>query len=338
MIGDVWDSLRSDRGQSSGVVMRRVVPDAAIDVFAAMRKPRDIPMLVVEMPTKVVPLGLPASGASGFSIRVAPRCPGPEGRASVELELTDPGGEPVFMALVDDVVARVEAADGPNAAAAAFSHALARWQSFFRVHGFGGLTREQQQGLFGELLFMRTRMADSGSVELAVRAWCGPGGSNQDFEYGGHSFEVKTTASNPLTAIRVSNLRQLDDGCVESLHLVVIEVERHENGLDTLPGAVGVTRALILESAPQVAFEFAERLIEYGYLDQHASHYANTGYGVRAVRAFEVGEGFPRLIEADVPVGVGDVRYSIALSAITDFEVEAALMTKQMGEWFGELG
>ena len=149
---------------------------------------------------------------------------------------------------------------------------------------------------------------------------------------------MKTSAGNPLAAVRVSNLRQLDDACVESLHLVVIEVERHENGLDTLPGAVSAMRTLILESAPQAAFEFADRLVEYGYLDQHASHYANTGYGVRAVRAFEVGEGFPRLIEADVPVGVGDVRYSIALSAITDFEVEAATMMRQMGEWFGELG
>jgi len=337
MIADVWDSLRSDNGQSSGVVMRRVLPEAPIDVFAAMRKPRNVPMLVVEMPTKDLSLSFPTS-SRGFSVSVAPTEPGPMGRVAVELELADPAGEPVFMALVDDAISRVEGAADSNSAAAEFSHALARWQAFFRIHAFDGLTKEQQQGLFGELLFLRMRATTAGSAEAAVRAWSGPSGSNQDFEWQGHAFEVKTTASNPLTAVRISNLRQLDDGCVESLHLVVIEVERHENGSQTLPQSVEATRALIAESAPQVAFDFAERLIDYGYLDQHAMHYAGTGYGVRAVRAFEVAEGFPRLIESDMPNGVGDVHYAIALAAITDFEVEDAAMMEQMRKWFGELG
>jgi hypothetical protein len=337
MIADVWDSLRSDNGQSAGVVMRRVLSDAPIDVFAAMRKPRNVPMLIVEMPTKALPLNFPVS-SRGFSINVVPTEAGPMGRVTVELELADPTGEPVFMALVDDAITRVEGAGDSNAAAAEFAHALARWQAFFRVHAFDGLTKDQQQGLFGELLFLRTRLVMAGSAAAAVKAWGGPSGSNQDFEWAGHAFEVKTTASNPLTAIRISNLRQLDDACVESLHLVVIEVERHENALQSLPQAVDATRALIAESAPQVAFDLAERLIDYGYLDQQAGHYAGMGYGVRTLRAFRVVEGFPRLVESDVPNGVGDVHYAVALSAIIDFEVDDATMTEQMRKWFGELG
>jgi hypothetical protein len=35
-------------------------------------------------------------------------------------------------------------------------------------------------------------------------------------------------------------------------------------------------------------------------------------------------EGFPRLIEADVPTGVGDVRYSVSLAACMPFEMAEA--------------
>ena len=338
MIGEIWDSLRASAGQGQGIMRHRVLPDAKIGVLAAMRKPGNVPMLIVEIPTEALPVGFVVPDAGGFSTTVTPDQPGPKGSVLVELELLESSGEQVFMALVDDVLSRVELADTGRRAAAELSLCLSRWQAFFRTHGFGGLTRQQQQGLYGELLFLREMMAPVSSLDLAIQSWTGPTGSNQDFEFAGHAFEVKTTSSNPLSAIRVSNLRQLDDQCVESLHLVVIELERHENADSTLPQAVSEMRSLILEQAPHLAFEFADRLTEYGYLDQHAHHYSSTGYGVRALRAFEVVALFPRIVEADVNSGVGDVKYSISLPSITEFEQDTSDLKTQMGEWFGELG
>lgn len=338
MIGEIWDSLRSAHGRGAEVVVRRVRLDAKIGILAAMRKPGNVPMLVLEIRTEALPAGFTVPDAGGFSTTIRPDVPGPKGSVVVELELLEASGEPVFMALVDDVLSRVGPAESDRKAAAELSLCLRRWQAFFRAHGFMGLTSEQQQGLFGELLFLRGLMVGVSSLDIAIRAWTGPSGSNQDFEYAGHAFEVKTTASNPLSAVRVSNLRQLDDECVDSLHLVVVEVERHENAEGTLPEAVEQMRRLVLEEAPHMAFDFADRLTEYGYLDQHAKHYSTTGYGVRAMRVFDVVEGFPRLIESNVPAGVGDVKYSVALSAIGDFERERDDLEAQMGAWFGELG
>lgn len=338
MIAEVWESLKAAPAGGPGVMARRIAPEAAIDVFAAMRKPRNTPMLIVEAPTKSLPAGFRLPESGGFATSMRPKVAGPEGTVLVEMELTEAGAESVFLALVDDVLARVSTATTARQAIAELATSLNRWHSFFRTHGFRGLSRQAQQGLFGELLFLRTVIAPASSTAIAVQAWTGPTGSNQDFEQSGHAFEVKTTSANPLNSVRVSNLRQLDDECVESLHLVVFEVECHENADGTLPQAVEATRRLIMDTAPHLAFEFADRLVEYGYLDQHATHYDSTGYGVRAMRAFSVSDGFPRLVESDVPVGVGDVRYSIALSAISDSELAEGALLGMMEEWFSELG
>jgi len=338
VIAGIWESLKETPGQGAGLLTRRVLPDAPVDVFAAVRKPRNVPMLIIESPTEALPANFSVPESGGFSTVISPIEPGPKGRIAVELELLESAGEPVFLALVDDVLARLAEAGSARQAMSVLAQALSSWHTFFRTHGFRGLSKQAQQGLFGELLFLRETLAPACSTVVALKAWTGPSGSNQDFEYAGHAFEVKTTSANPLNAVRVSNLRQLDDECVDSLHLVVFEVECHENADGTLPQAVNATREMVLQTAPHLAFDLADRLTEYGYLDQHASHYANTGYGVRAVRAFAVREGFPRVIETDVPSGVGDVRYSVAMSAITEFELPEGELSRQIGEWLSELG
>ncbi len=338
MIGEVLESLEAAPGQGPGVMSRRVLRDAHVDLFAAVRKPKNTPMLLIETSAHSLPRDFAVPDASGFSVLLEPIEPGPHGRIRIELELVEPSGETVFVALIEDVLGRVAAADSERQAVAMLAAAIHRWQRFFRARGSHGLSQQQQQGLLGELLFLRKELARAVSMELALGAWTGPSGSNQDFEFGGHGFEVKTTASNPLTQVRISNLRQLDDEVLKSLHLVVVEVERHQNADGTLPQAVEETRAAVSAQAPHLVFDLADQLVEYGYLDQDAAAYANTGYGVRGVRVFAVSRGFPRLVEADVPDGVGDVKYSIALASLREFEVPSDDLRKAMAEWVRGLG
>lgn len=338
MIGTVWESLKATPGQGEGILERRVIPDAKVAVYAAVMKPKNIPMLRIIAPTQALPAAFSVPEASGFATSIKAQEPGPQGTACVELQLLEPAGEIVFLALVDDVLSRIESADTARRAMSELAIALSRWHGFFRTHGFRGLSRQAQQGLFGELFFLREMLAPISSTATALQAWTGPAGANQDFEYANHAFEVKTTSANPLAEVRISNLRQLDAACVESLHLVVVEVECHENADGTLVEAVEATRRLVLDTAPHLAFDLADKLAEYGYLDQHSSHYSTTGYGVRAVNAFEVREGFPCLTEDDVPSGVGEVKYSIALSAIGDFELSGEGFAELVEGWFRELG
>ena len=52
-------------------------------------------------------------------------------------------------------------------------------------------------------------------------------------------------------------------------------------------------------------------LFDSGYLDEQAERYASTGYNILQELFFRVSEGFPRIIERDLPEGVGDLNYSV---------------------------
>ena len=69
------------------------------------------------------------------------------------------------------------------------------------------------------------------------------------------------------------------------------------------------------------AFAFEGALVERGYIDEQAWRYQKTGYTVRESNMFRVTKGFPRLTERDLPLGVGDLTYSISVVECKNFAV-----------------
>jgi len=52
------------------------------------------------------------------------------------------------------------------------------------------------------------------------------------------------------------------------------------------------------------------------------SNYRRPAYRVRQLDVYKVGEGFPRIVPADIMEGVGDVRYSVAVAGIGSFLID----------------
>ena len=77
------------------------------------------------------------------------------------------------------------------------------------------------------------------------------------------------------------------------------------------------------------AGDFEDKLFAAGYHDAHADRY-RTGYSLRASDLFEVRAGFPRLVEADCPDGLGDVHYSLEVGALAPFRVERSSLATQL--------
>ena len=71
-----------------------------------------------------------------------------------------------------------------------------------------------------------------------------------------------------------------------------------------------------------------DRLESAGYNEADEGLYAEVGYSLRFLRAFRVGDGFPRIVSADLPMGIANVRYSISLAECFYFE----LNTEPLGE------
>ena len=228
------------------------------------------------------------------------------------------GTEKVYEMVIDDLAETLLDAPAGASVADLLANALGRWSSFFSEHGFDGLSPEQQRGLFGELWFLRDHLIPRLGALHAARAWSGFVGAPQDFQVGGRAIELKTSIAKLHHKVGIANELQLDDRGLGSLHLGVLLLGELD-GAPTLPSLVADLDRLVQEE-PGAATAYRDGLRSAGYLDAHADHYT-AGYVFRTFRCFRVREGFPRILDTDIPEGVGDVRFTIAMSACATFEV-----------------
>ena len=155
--------------------------------------------------------------------------------------------------------------------------------------------------------------------------------ADQDFQFSGGAVEVKTTAAKQPQSVRITSERQLDDTGVGALflHVVVVD-EREVPAGGTVPGQS--LSALIADdriglSADVIALSaFNDRLLDRGWLDAHASRYEGRRWTVRGERTYQVRRGFPRLVEVDLPTGVGDVNFAVSLAACEPFAAPVSAM------------
>jgi hypothetical protein len=70
------------------------------------------------------------------------------------------------------------------------------------------------------------------------------------------------------------------------------------------------------------AAPFQDRLLAWGYSDTDRPHYEDRHYTLRSLDAFRVVEDFPRIVESQLPTGVGSVNYRLALDACRGWQLD----------------
>lgn len=184
--------------------------------------------------------------------------------------------------------------------------------------GRGGLSRDQQVGLFGELLVLLSLGAHLGSEE-AVKAWRGPDREEHDFGLADSDLEVKTTTFEERSHW-INSVAQLYPSPGRALRLLSIQV--------TTAGAEpGMSLAEIVQTArtrpgmPTV--ELNHTLEAAGYYDRHADLYQSR-WRLRSMPKFYlIDDKFPaltnELLFANVPQAerITDIRYRIHLEGLT---------------------
>jgi hypothetical protein len=320
-INETWLQLEASPPPGGGGIMaRRIHPEAAVDLFLAVEKPTNARVLILRVKGATVAGKVDLPKAEGFEV-----CRGfvsLDGKkyCHLSVRLTHPRYGDVFTTLVEDVVKHVLPAPGDPAAVRFLLERLGRWQAFLKRHAPDGLGEESQQGLYGELWFLSHHVIPRLGPRAAVCCWKGPTGAPQDFQTPSVSVEVKTASGKQHQTLAISNERQLDSTGVKMLVLFHLSVDVREGAGETLPARVGAVRVLV--EADAVAAEELERLLfEAGYLDCHTQTYETRGYTIRETNLFEVRDGFPRIVEADLPNGVGDVRYTISVAECRHYAV-----------------
>jgi hypothetical protein len=168
-----------------------------------------------------------------------------------------------------------------------------------------------------------------------VASWTGPEHDDNDFRRSDMAVEVKTIRGDRPAAIRISSERQLDNPGGTRLFLVALAVDRHRQGAgESLPAMVEACRDMLNES---VLGEFEDRLLAWGYSDTHRRRYEDTRYTLRTQAVYEVRTGFPRIVEDDLPEGIGGVSYHVSLDACRSFMVGPSVrIAELLGEDRGE--
>lgn len=317
----IWSELEKDNSRSTGYIRLRVEPSSCCGLFLAIEKPENHKAVLLEVPAKAIPPKVDYPQSLGFSLIPMTITPGPNGHVRLILMVTDSKYVDIFSVLVGDIINHVAAQPDERSGVIEFVARLKRWQNFLRTHAPEGLGEQAQQGLYGELWFLRHFLLPNIPAKDVVTAWVGPVRTNQDFQFDRCAIEVKTTSGVPPQVIQITNIRQLDDTGVEALILFHVALDVRLGGVQSLPELVSEIRGDLQIKDETALSTFNERLVDAGYLDVHQDRYAELKYAIRAHHFFKVKAGFPRILETDLLLGVGDVCYSIALASCMPFEI-----------------
>jgi len=317
-----WHELEERYAEDEGVYKRLDLEHETGIRMAVLNPGRIWAILIEVLPEDADALMPPRWRGMGF--RIIPLL-GPEpGAKHVCLYVENPEHRSVFTTLSSDIIRTLESSD-LTARVRNLQKCFNRWSRFFESWSQEGMSAERQRGLFGELMVLEILLRGGLSPLDGVSSWKGSSGAYQDFVHLGAAIEVKTTTLKEPRKVSVSSEKQLDDTDLESLALVVFTLNEVELGGISLPNAVATVRQL-LENDGKAGSIFESSLIEAGYLDSDADKYMKH-YTIRSREIFDIRSGFPCIVS--VPPGVGDLRYTVTISACKPFE-------KTLGEMIRE--
>ncbi len=235
-----------------------------------------------------------------------------------------PNTDNIFELVISDLCDKIIRLQNRINLNATLTRVLNEWKIFFEKQENEILPIGSQKGLVGELHFLRDYLFQKYSFTESLFYWTGSDKTNHDFQIKNIAVEVKTTSSKQHKKFVISSERQLDSTGLEHLYLSLFALNLHSNMPErTLPELIGEIYTQLQED-PFATFQFQIKLAKYGYNEIHAEKYT-TGFSLFEMRFFEVVEGFPRLLQGNLPDGVGDLKYSIVVSACTPFEIKTEI-------------
>jgi len=234
-----------------------------------------------------------------------------DGNTGLKIKLLSDEFEDVFLRLCWDLIMYSRDAKKPFNA---FIIRYRFWQKLFQQKFKDQLSRYQQKGLFGELLYLSEIIDEIGS-EKAVDAWKGPEGSDQDFIFEKGWTEVKTVGT-AAKAVQISSMEQLQQTEIGYLHVYFVEDEPAGPNRLKLPELVRIIENKLNEN-PFLIDKFENKLTLYGYREKDACNYHS--FWKKEESEYIVNQDFPKLTSRNVPSGIVECTYKISLPAIEGF-------------------
>ena len=318
-IENIWIGLESESSNHSGLLYKRYSAEVIPDTFVALKYPQKLRCIAFRI-SAVFPFN--ENQLNVFKDIKIETLQDESDRSKIFLliVLLNKQHTDIFSTLCEDLIFEVADVATEQTLIDKLLDRLAKWQSLFQKVNKQGLSEEAQRGLYGEVYFLRFFLNNTSDKNYCVKSWLGPEKSIQDFQYSNWAVEVKTTHGNNHQKIHINSERQLDDSVIEKLFLFHLSLDvRVGNGESLNILIEDVLEILIENSIASNVFKL--KLLEFGYFDIHKPLYEEIGYTIRQESFYRVSGNFPRITESLIPIGVGDVRYSIIFSESEEWRI-----------------
>lgn len=313
-IDTVWREIEQQLKTENKCYQRMICVDL---LFRAYIGSSGVPcrrFLSLEIPEKESPKFDSFTAPQGFSLTIAEPTVKHEGYVACVLQSSSFDQNDVFTIVVKDIINDLCKQKESDKYVDTLKSRIEKWRVFFKNSARKKLSEDAVIGLFGELSFIDS-FSDH-DINAISDMWNGPIKSAQDFQGNTLAIEVKTSATSHLEYVHIASEVQLDNNNWDNMFLIAYRIERNDATGLKLPDIIDRVKARLSHSQTT---RFMACLTCLGYSEEDSSFYDN-GYSVKEEHLFRVKEGFPRILRQDLPQGVTDVKYVLALSCCKEFE------------------
>jgi hypothetical protein len=295
---------------STGLVKRLFKPTNTVMVYATYNHTDKMCGIAISYDKTIRVDVTPFSSFSELSVNIY----GDQGKNLLTIQLKSISNRDIFAVLCDNLVQTIDQCVTEQDAVRLVLNRLEKWKTLLQKGVSEGLSKSEQQGLYGELTYLEKLLDSNIFTPLdAVSLWVGVDRTMRDFQGKDWAVEVKTISTTTPNQIKINGERQLDETLLRKLYLYHLTVEASDQNGENLNHKVEVIKNKLINHLSALS-AFNEKLIEVGYFDKHKNLYVSRCYQTRREVLYCVDNQFPRIKESELRDGICNVEYSINVS------------------------
>lgn len=219
----------------------------------------------------------------------------------------------IFYALCFDLIFVMDAHESGKVKISKLLERLDKWKNLLANKHQLNISKEQQMGIFSELLCLNNIIALKVGYGAAIDAWVGIERDKQDFNLEKCVVEVKSHITTKGNVANISSLHQLTSE-KDKLFLVSYGLTVNENGrtIDDLFDEI------VAKLTSKEHETLMMKLFISGWVPHHEKLMKDK-FIMDSEKVYEVNERFPRISSNDIDQRLIEVKYKIDLSQCDEF-------------------
>lgn len=317
-ISSLWEIMSQEK--SVGLVKRLLPNNSPLKVFATYKHPENICGIAFSCDSKLKLSIDSFYNLKELSVQLFLDTSYQPNRL-LTIQLFSNTNKDIFAYLCGNLIETIEKCETEAKAIKLVLNRLEKWKTMFSKGASDGLSITEQQGLYGELMYLH-KLASRGIFSYidTLKIWVGVDKAMRDFQGKDWAVEAKTISINNADQITINGERQLDETLLDKLYLYHLSVEASSMNGQTLNDKVDELRRLFADDKAALNV-FNAKLMEAGYFDHHRDLYKERCYKIRKESIYVIDDSFPRIKESELRDGVSNTVYSINVSTCAEYMV-----------------